>query len=150
MSNEGNDPIGEILTAIAAIQEALTPPSGATKIQHVYEEMVVEPGVFPAFINVPRRGSATIVAGTEMGRETIDMILLFGRAEEKYSSRAQRLWVPVVRAAFQQALKLNDGSVQYANVGEWTYDPIEINEVPYIGVTFTIECFTSGPVTVGT
>lgn len=148
--SSGDDPVSAIITKIAAIERAMTPPSGASKAPIVFDEAPVSPGTFPCFINMPRRFVPTTrTAGTRERTEYVDIMLLFGRADERYSERAQRLWVPVVLDAFDNAIKLDTNVVQVAEITEGSYDPVEINDIPYIAVTFTLECQLAGAYSFG-
>lgn len=150
MTSQGDDPISRIITKVVEIEKALTPPTEAAKAPLVYDEMPVSPNAFPCFINAPRRGrKVTATAATRERTEFVDVMMLFGRADEFYSVRAQRLWVPVVLDGFDQHFKLVDNRVQHAEITDWNYDPVEINEVPYIAVTFTLECHIAGTFTFG-
>jgi len=150
VSNTGADPIAEIITRLVAIQEALTPPLNAPKAVHALDALTADPQTFPAFVNVPRRGTRTISAsGVRSFRWTIDMILLFARGDIGYASVAQRAWVPVVLNAFDVALKLGDNSVQGASITEVDFDPLEINDVPFTAITFTLIATTTEGFTFG-
>lgn len=149
MSN-GDDPISLILAALVTIEQGLTPPAAASKQPMVYPEIPVNPGTFPCFLNAPSRGNRlTATAGTRERSETIHIMLLFGEALETYSERAAYLWVPVILDAFDSAVKLDTNVVQIAEITEWSYDPVKINEVEYIAVTFVLECQLAGAYTFG-
>jgi len=134
---QGNDPIGAILDNLAALERTMTPPTGL-KLPHIYDEVPVDPDS-PSIINVWRGGRPdTTTSSTIETTELIDVVFLFGRASEKYSERAQRLWIPVFVRLIHENVKLNDGTVQNVEVERWSAEPFPINEVPYIATTFTL------------
>lgn len=140
----GADPITTILTAIEAVEAAITPPSGWS-VPVVWTTLTADPGAFPAWLNVVDSEDSIIRASsTRTSRINIKAYLVFASAEYAYASTEQRAWVPLIKDAFDQHLTLS-GSVQLIEVNRIDYGPIDINGVPFVAITFELEATVSEP-----
>lgn len=144
----GADPITTLIETMAAYEATLTPPAPYTKAPVIYDELNDDPGAYPAIVHVPRSSVRTVSASsTRAFRHTIDLILLFGR-DAKYATREQRAWVPVIVNGYDTNLNLNQ-TAQLLSVERVNYDPVLINDNPYVAITFEVQIEVSEPFTFG-
>jgi hypothetical protein len=144
----GAEPISELIEAMVAYERTLVPPTAYPKVLADYDELNDDPGVYPAALHVPRFSVRTVSASsTRAFRHTIDLLLIFGR-DAKYATREQRAWVPVILDGYDVNVNLNTRA-QVLNVARVNYDPVIINDNPYVAITFEIEIEVSEPFTFG-
>jgi hypothetical protein len=131
-----------IIDAIVTVQNAITPPTGEKGVT-VYDEPPEVAAVYPSFINVERE---TEELSNTVGRRgpivipyIIDMHLIFGAFDKKYSYRSKRKWVQPVHEAIATNLKLG-GTVKEARLQNMDFHPngLTYGEIEYHAVTFTL------------
>jgi hypothetical protein len=132
----------EIIDAIVDIQKAITTPVDEKGVT-VYDEPPATPVVFPSFINVERE---TEELSNTVGRTgpiiipyIIDMHLVFGTFDKRYSYRSKRQWIQLVHEAIATNLKLN-GTVKEARLQSMDFHPdgLTYSGVEYDAITFTL------------
>ena len=127
-----------IIDAIVVIQVTITPPTGEKDIAVATDELPTDLTLFPMFLNVETRTGLEYGVNLRVQRHEIDMHLVFGTAEKKYSMRSRRAWVEAVMAAFIDNVTLG-GTVTQAMITEVTYDtPLQWNETAYMAATFRL------------
>ena len=135
-----SDHLDEITAAVIDVLEDIAPPFGAEAPASFYDELTENPGPFPSFVVVPRQRRRTM--STNSQREfvaTIEIYLFFGANEWRYASASQRLWEAPVLDAFDSASRLRSTGVTLASINEVRYDPVELNDVPHVAITFSLE-----------
>lgn len=140
----GADPIATIISALVAVEESITPPTG-WRTPIFWDNLTANPGAWPAWVNVPDTLEEIVRASsTRTGKYAIRTFLMFASAEYNYASAEQRAWVPLILNAFDQKLKLGAGSpVQLLELVRVEFAPIELWGTPYVGLTFSFEATVS-------
>jgi len=138
----------DIFDQIVTIQAAITPPTGEKDIAMATDEWPASISVFPAFVN---NEVETVIdreqyASLRIEKHLIQMHLLFGAADVKYSQRSRRLWVEKVHAAFEAKLNLN-GTCLKATTTRTDYGVVEGISGNYVGATFDLAVENKKPVT---
>lgn len=130
----------DIIDAIVAIQEAMTPPTDEKRVT-AYDEPPATPIVYPSFINVERDSEQSDYAERPIiTAYIIDMHLIFATVEKKYSYRSKRKWIKPVREAIATNGKLN-GTVNWARLQGMDFHPegLTYGGVEYDAITFTLQ-----------
>jgi len=134
--------IQHIIDKLVTIQQGITQPTGEKALTSAHDEPPADINAFPCFVNVEQEiPGIDRRAGGRRYNLVIDMHLLLTSADQKYSVRTRRLWLQPVLDAFDAALKLGNEQlpVQIAPITRISFDPIEINNTYYIGITFRLE-----------
>lgn len=130
----------DIVDQLVVIQNAITPPTGEKDIALATDELPPDLSVFPTFLNIETEADIEPGGSTlEIQLRRIDMHLVLGGTDKKYSLRSRRLWEEKVLAAFRAKLTLNSTCTQ-ALIKGITYDtPLPWNEHDYLVATFRLE-----------
>ncbi len=140
-----------IIDEIVVIQKAITKPTGEKGVT-VYDEPPETPVVFPSFINV-ERATETIEHGPSFMilPYIIDMHLVFGAFDKKYSYRSKRKWIVKARDAFAAKLTLN-ATATSAMILEMDFHPegFTYGGVEYDAITFVLHATVKEAVAFGT
>jgi len=153
-----SEELADIVDAIVAMQKNDIPlPAGQTKgIALATDEPMEDVSVFPAFLNIEEAIDVTHGPSRRQDVHTINMHLLFARADQKYSVRARRAWILQVRNTFDLNLRLflrDTGVAQchYARVSRVEYHdnmpfntPLALGDHEYIAATFILEVLVDG------
>lgn len=131
--------IQEVFDQIVVIQNAITPPTGEKDIAFASDELPPDLTVFPTFLNVETDADIEPGGSTlEIQLRRVEMHLVLGGADRKYSMRSRRLWEEKVLAAFRAKLTLNSTCTQ-ALIKGITYDtPLPWNQHEYLVATFRL------------
>lgn len=142
MSTLGAYPVDAIIEAIAELEVTITPPA-PYGTPYVWTDLTAQPGSWPAWLNLPDSRSAIVrSAGTRTSVIGIKVCLVFAAQEYNYASQAQRAWEAPILDAFDENLKLND-LVQLLEVVRVEYAPIEVYNIPYVALSFSLEATVS-------
>src|SRR4030042_4894928 len=90
----------DIIDQIVVIQKAITPPTGEKDIADASDEAPVDLLLFPYFLNVEAETAIGYGVSLRIQKHHIDMHLVFGTGDKKYSMRSRRKWVEAVLATF--------------------------------------------------
>ncbi len=132
----------DIIDQIVIIQNAITPPTNEKGVT-VYDEPPETPVVYPSFINVERDTEELINTVGRTGPIVIpyiiDMHLVFGAFDKKYSYRSKRKWIQLVHEAIATNLKLGN-TVKEARLQTMDFHPggFTYGGVEYHAITFTL------------
>jgi hypothetical protein len=134
----------DIMDAIATIQLALTPPSGAKDIALATDQPPVQIMTFPAFVNVEEASAITgsLASAQHQVAHRIAMHLLFAPFDPKYAVRERRPWTQVVIDGFRGNI---GGTCQQAFLTDITYEPFEwpdLSENRYVASNFILDVRT--------
>jgi hypothetical protein len=135
MANELQD----VFDAIVTIQKTIPTPTGEHPIKEIYDEPPAQFMTWPCFLNIESQSEVERPSsGFRRTAHTIDMHLLFGAADQKYSVRSRRRWVRVVLDTFDGKLKLGSTINGHAHLTRVEYAPVDLNGTEYIAATFVL------------
>lgn len=140
----------EIMTALATLQMTITPPAGEPVLTNAYDEPPSQVMTFPVMVNFEKHITYEYAPGMRIAEITIEMYLLFAKADQKYSERSRRLWHQAVLDLFASDVAFHDAQlpVQWMRIADADFEtPLTLGDTSYVTTTYTLMISTAGAVT---